>query len=83
MFLFIFYGYFLNSLFTCILCFCSVLFCPVVLLSFNSTYSFSPVGTKAPPALFLKGILPVSDCMCLLHFGSLSPQYLTAFFCLF
>lgn len=31
---------------------------------------FSPVWTKAPSALFLKGILPVSDCMCLMHFGS-------------
>lgn len=43
---------------------------------------FPPVWTKAPSALFLKGILPVSDCMCLMHFGSLSPlpptQYLTA-----
>lgn len=55
----------LCSLFTCI-CFC-------LSLSFNSTYTLFPVWTKALPALFLKGILPVSDCMCLLHSGSLEP----------
>lgn len=62
---------------TCVLCL--HVFFVVLLLSFNSTYSLFPVWTKAPPALFLKGILPVSDCMCLMHFGSLSPQHLTAF----
>lgn len=70
-FFFLFLWTSFHSLFTCILCY----FC---LLSFNSTYSLFPVWTKAPPALFLKGILPVSDCMCLMHFGSPSPQHLTA-----
>lgn len=54
------------------------LFVFFTLFQFHIFY-FIPVWTKAPPALFLKGILPVSDCMCLMHFGSLSPQHLTAF----
>lgn len=59
----------LSSSFCCVIC-TMFIFC-----SFNSTYCFflftSPsVWTKAPSALFLKGILPVSDCMCLMHFGS-------------
>lgn len=50
--------------------------CFVFILSFfylkKKFFFFFPVWTKAPPALFLQGILPVSDCMFLMHFGSLS-----------
>lgn len=49
----------------CVFSFCFLLFFLFFLLFFyfflffNSTYFLFPVWTKAPPALFLKGILPV------------------------